>query len=341
MKPINLFFVNFILRTSKYTYAIPLIGNGDVHLGVIAVLFNRKLQELITSNSRIINLYAMCICKIFEKTRSRYFEHRKAQYLYDEKKMECVGTLAGCLAHDLNNQLNAILGYSDLLHRKLPQEAHLQKYLDGIVASVSVIADLTDKLMIFAGNGKNVSIIINLHDLLEELLSSLYSCCSKSRIEIIKSLNAVDLQVKGDHGLLKMMFHNIVQNAIESMPMGGQLFLSTSNLALEKTQIIGEEKPTEIAIGSYIVISFRDTGIGMNSDVIGHLFEPFYTNKNSGNGAGFGLATVWGSLKSHHGYIDVNSQVGQGTNITVYIPICHVITNKEKVGNLVTSNLPN
>lgn len=310
------------ITSAKYSYVIPLICNDNDHLGVIALLFNRKSKGAMIVNSRIINLYTMCICKIIEKTKLRHFEHRKVQHLYDEKKMECVGTFAGCLAHDLNNQLNAILGYSDLLQRKLSQKTHLQKYLDGIVLSVNVIADLTEKLMVFARNGKNVAIIVNIHDLLEGLIESLYSCCSEYRIQIVKRLSATDLLVKGDPGLLKIIFNNIAQNAIESMSLGGQLFMTTSNLTLESSQIMGEEKPAEVASGTYVVISFRDTGTGMNSDEIGHLFEPFYTNKKSGKCAGFGLATVWGSLKSHHGYIDVSSKIGNGTNVNVYLPVC-------------------
>lgn len=237
--------------------------------------------------------------------------------LRQSEKMDAIGHLAGGVAHDFNNMLAGIMGYGDLLRRKL-EDPLLRKHADSIVVASQRAADLTAKLLAFARKGKIQEAGVDLHSVIHEVLGILERTIDK-RIRIRKDFAATWSVVRGDPSQLQNAILNLAINARDAMPDGGEFSISTANVDLDDDfcQILqGQASP-----GAHIEIHIRDSGIGMSEEVRKRIFEPFYTTKPAGKGTGMGLAAVWGTVVQHHGAILVRSIPGEGTEFTLWIPI--------------------
>jgi signal transduction histidine kinase len=305
---------------TPFIQIMPLVLSNGVIMGLIGIVYNKKPHESIFVK-QILRLCASGIVSEYE----RDINERKNAYRLEQatlaRKMDSMCMMARNVSHDMNNQLNAVLGYSDLLYKKIPPDAQLEKYLEGVISSARIGVDLTDKLMIFARRGKNVNVNVAVHNLIENAAAEVLLSRLVTGLTISTSLNAVDTNVKGDPTLLKIMLNNLISNAIDAMPQGGKISFITENLFFDDNVVIGKNKHLEFANGKYISISVCDEGIGMSANVKDHLFEPFFTTKKDKKNAGLGLATVWGSVKNHDGYIDVRSKKGSGSTFTVYLPV--------------------
>ena len=237
--------------------------------------------------------------------------------LRQSEKMDAIGHLAGGVAHDFNNMLAGIMGYGDLLRRKL-DDPQLRKHADSIVVASQRAADLTAKLLAFARKGKIQEAGVDLHNVIHEVLGILERTIDK-RIRIRKDFAATWSVVRGDPSQLQNAILNLAINARDAMPEGGEFSISTANVDLDDDfcQILqGQASP-----GAHLEIHIRDTGIGMPDEVRKRIFEPFFTTKPAGKGTGMGLAAVWGTVVQHHGAILVRSIPGEGTEFTLWIPI--------------------
>lgn len=233
------------------------------------------------------------------------------------QKMDAIGQLAGGVAHDFNNQLSGILGYAEMLSKKLGDSA-LKKYSDGIISVAMRSADLTKKLLAFARKGQFQRVQVNLHLLIDETIEMLKHSIDR-RISIVRKFNSTAPMVTGDPPQLQNALLNLGLNARDAMQNGGTLTYETEDIYIETS--MKKVQMMDITEGRYVIISVSDTGGGMSDTVKTHLFEPFFTTKDSGKGTGMGLASVYGTVKNHCGSISVYSEEGCGSTFKIYLPV--------------------
>ncbi len=237
------------------------------------------------------------------------------------EKMESLGTLAGGVAHDLNNVLGVLVGYSELLKEKIPESSPLRKYVDNIMQSGMRGAAIIQDLLTLARRGVPVSQVISLN----RVLSAYFETPEFEKLKAVHSgvtfnihLEKDLLNIAGSPVHLEKTVMNLVANAAESLSGAGLVTIQTENRYLD-SPIHGYDDVKE---GDYVVLTVSDTGGGIPAKDIGKIFEPFYTKKVMGkSGTGLGLAVVWGTVKDHKGYINVQSEDGRGTVFTLYFPI--------------------
>lgn len=242
------------------------------------------------------------------------------QKLIQSEKMEALGLLAGGVAHDLNNVLTGIVSYPDLILMELEENSPLRKPILTMQNSGKKAADIVHDLLALARRGVIDKSIINLNDIISKYMSSVEFEKLKAfhpNVTIKTDLNNQLPNVKGSFIQLKKVIMNLVSNAAEAQPAGGDIIITTENLYVE-TQIKGFQ---EIEKGDYVVIKVKDHGTGISDEDLPNIFEPFYTKKKMGrSGSGLGMSIVYGTVYDHNGYIDIKSAEGSGTSFSLYLP---------------------
>ncbi len=237
------------------------------------------------------------------------------------QKMEALGTLAGGVAHDLNNILAGIVTYPDIMLMQIPEDSPLRKALLTIKKSGLKATAVVQDLLTLARRGVSKRMVLNVNDIIREYLESpeLRKMLENTPDVKIETSLAPDLMnIEGSNVHISKTIMNLVTNAAEAMPNGGTITISTANVYVD-TPIPGYDKVNE---GDYILLTVRDNGTGISKKDMPHIFEPFYTRKVMGrSGSGLGMAVVWGSVKDHFGYIDIESTVGKGTAVKIYLPV--------------------
>ncbi len=230
------------------------------------------------------------------------------------RKMEAVGTLAGAIAHNFNNLLMAIQGNVSLLLLDTESEDPRHEEIKKIQEHVESGARLTSQLLGYARKGKYKIRSLDFNSLITKTMASFRQSHPTARVasELAPDLDAV----AGDRSQLEHVLFNIFKNAVDAMPKGGELFIKTMNIGHEQIR----KRNFKIKAGEYIMLVIADTGVGMEQKVRRRIFEPFFTTKGLGHGTGLGLASAYGIIKGHSGYIDVDSQKGHGTTFFIYLP---------------------
>jgi signal transduction histidine kinase len=288
-----------------------------------------------------------------EKLESEKKERKELEAkLVRSQKMEALGLLAGGVAHDLNNVLSGIVSYPDMLLMRLPADSDLRKPLGVMRESGRKAAAIVQDLLTLARRGVTKFEVLNLNPLIDEYLQSPELEKLKSyhpQVEFRTSQQPDLFNVKGSAIHLKKSLMNLVSNAAEALPDGGLVQIATQNRYIDRQL----NAYADVAEGEYVVLSVADNGSGIDGDDLGRIFEPFYTKKKMGrSGTGLGLAVVWGTVEDHHGYINVSSEIGQGSHIELYLPAtreslegkAQVIPLKDYCGNgeriLVVDDMP-
>ncbi len=240
------------------------------------------------------------------------------EQLRQAEKMESIGKMAGGIAHDFNNQLASIMGYAEMLQRNL-NSGKLQTYTQHIQTAARRSAGLIRQLLDFSRKGQQVSAVIEIDVLLDEVLAMLRHSIDKS-VQIVAELNAGPVTVVGDPDQLQNALLNLAINARDAMPDGGHLTFRTDLAYLDGKSLWCYED--RLRTGTYLRISVCDTGCGMDQTTQKRIFEPFFTTKGTGKGTGMGLASVYGAVRSHQGHIHVHSAPGQGATFHLFLPLC-------------------
>ena len=237
----------------------------------------------------------------------------EAQFL-QAQKMEAIGTLAGGIAHDFNNLLMVIQGNASLMLLDIdPSHAHYEM-LSTIVRQVQSGSKLTNQLLGYARKGKYEVRPFQLNQLVEETSKTFGR--TRREITIHRELSSNLFPIEGDLGQIEQILINLFVNAADAMPEGGNIFLTTVNIPhADMKGKLYNPKP-----GDYVLLAVTDTGVGMDPKTVERIFEPFFTTKELGRGTGLGLASVYGIVKGHGGYVDVESEKGRGTTFKIYLP---------------------
>jgi PAS domain S-box-containing protein len=260
---------------------------------------------------------------------------RLGEQFRQSQKIEAIGRLAGGIAHDFNNLLGIIIGYTEILQESIPEGHSNRECVDEILRSAERAASLTRQLLAFSRQQVLEPKIIDLNVVVADMEKLLRRLIGED-IEL-KSLPEIYLhRVKADQGQLEQVLLNLAVNARDAMPKGGSLGIATRNVTMSASDVRRYSYP--VKPGEYVQLTVSDTGIGMDSTTQARIFEPFFTTKEKGKGTGLGLSTVYGVVKQSDGYIETDSEVGEGTTFTIYLPAAAEAVASEPARTLVTAS---
>ncbi len=274
----------------------------------------------IENNSHLINLgekeAVLAVCRDVTERKLLEAQLRQAH------KMEAIGKLAGGVAHDFNNLLTAIIGYSELMLVKMDAENPYREGIKEIKKAGERAASLTQQLLAFSRKQmlkpKNLdlnNVVAGIEKMLKRIIGE--------NITFICELEPMLQSIKADPGQVEQIVLNLAVNAGDAMHKGGELTIKTENKLIDEhyTSLIPESRP-----GRFVVLSITDTGEGMDKETLQHIFEPFFTTKRGGTG--LGLSVVYGIIKQHNGWLNVYSEIGEGSTFNIYFP---AVSSKEGV----------
>jgi signal transduction histidine kinase len=242
--------------------------------------------------------------------------HRLEAQFIEAQKMEVIGQLAGGVAHDFNNILAVIIGYSDLMLPELASDSVLLKYTEEIRHASDRAAGLTRQLLVFSRKQTVQPVVLDLNDVVKDLNKILQRLIDE-HIEMTIVPGKKTGRIKADSGYVGQVLMNLVVNARDAMPNGGKLTVTTGNVTLDESYTRAHK---DAIPGDYVMMSVSDTGTGMTEEVKKRLFEAFFTTKPLGKGTGLGLATCQTIVQQCGGHIEVQSELGKGTTFKIYFP---------------------
>lgn len=250
-------------------------------------------------------------------------QKRMLGQLQQVQKMEAIGTLAGGIAHNFNNLLMTIQGNTSLMLMKTdPGHPHYKK-LKIIEEHIQYGSDLSRQLLGFARGGQYQSNTINLNVIVR--MSAKIFASTKKELSLHSDLQKNLAAVNADPGQMEQVVLNLLINASQAMPDGGEIYIRTENVDLAEFQVAPYQKKP----GQYVKLSITDTGIGMDEKTQEKIFEPFFTTKEQGQGTGLGLSSVYGIVKNHGGYISVYSEPGEGSTFKIFLPVSRKTPEKK------------
>lgn len=315
-------------------------ASGDperMHWEEIPITREGEETSYVTARNILVPNKQLMISTVWDVTEFKVAEEerkRLEERLQRAEKMEAIGTMAGGIAHDLNNVLGIVVGYSELLvddlQKSSPERFQAMEILKGGQRASAIVQDL----LTLARRGVPTREVLNLNDIIRDCHNSaeckmLRSSYPNIQIEIDLEPNL--LNIAGSPVHLGKSLMNLVSNAAEAMTEGGVIAVKTRNQYLDQP-VMGYD---EVKEGDYVVFSVSDTGEGIPPSDLKRIFEPFYTKKIMGrSGTGLGLAVVWGTVKDHLGYINVESEEGTGTTFTLYFPV----TREEMPAELISES---
>jgi two-component system, cell cycle sensor histidine kinase and response regulator CckA len=249
------------------------------------------------------------------------------EQLIHAQKMEAVGRLAGGVAHDFNNMLTVIAGYSKMILDELPPDDPLREYAEEIGKAGERAGAITNQLLAFSRRQLIQPRVINVNAVMAQTEKMLRRLLGED-IQLTLDVQEDIANIKADPNQIEQAIVNLAVNSRDAMPNGGQIFLQTAQLDLDEVYV-----RTHLGVqpGEYVMIAITDTGHGMEAEVRKHIFEPFFTTKERGKGTGLGLATVYGMVKQSGGDIWVYSEPGKGTTFKLYFPVAREKAHESKI----------
>jgi PAS domain S-box-containing protein len=299
---------------------------GREIIGCLCVVFQDNV-ELEEEDTRVLGLLAAALKNIEEQKKSKQEKEELQKQLLQAKKMEAVGTLAGGISHDFNNLLQIITGYIEIIKLDTKPDSDNYRRLEGIEKSAAKGANLVNQLLHFSRKKEIARQPLNLN---QEIAKTeiIFKRTIPKTISIEYNLDSQLWNINADSSQIGQVLLNLISNASDAMRGSGKLSIKTKNMHLKS-------QDCEILPGNYVVLSISDTGEGMDKNTAQNIFDPFFTTKETGKGTGLGLATVYGIVTSHNGYIKYTSQPGRGTRFDIYLPAEKnlELNEKEKTAN--------
>lgn len=236
--------------------------------------------------------------------------------IFHAQKIDSIGNLAGGVAHDFNNILTSILGSASIMRRKINGEARWMKYIDLIETASRRGAALTRQLLTFARKDNPHVRSVDLNSVIDETIR-LFEATTSKAITIKRIVSDSPVIVNADDGQMQQALLNLCLNSRDAMPNGGILSIGCRPINIDARQAtqITDGRP-----GEYVAVTVADTGVGIPRTILNRIFEPFFTTKEQGKGTGLGLSVVYGVVKAHNGYLNVESEVDSGTVFSIYLP---------------------
>jgi PAS domain S-box-containing protein len=241
---------------------------------------------------------------------------RLEDQLRQSQKMEAIGQLSGGVAHDFNNLLTVFQVNAALIQRAQPTQA-MREHASDIIEASDRAAALTRQLLMVSRKQVMQQSVVDVNDIVRNMLRMLHRALGEDVALVAHCSTQLPL-VKADIGMLEQVLLNLAVNARDAMPSGGQLTIATGEKFIGDSQQV---RGFEVKPGPHVFVAVSDTGVGIAPDALPHIFEPFFTTKDVGKGSGLGLATVYGIVRQHHGWIDVASQPARGTTFCFYLPV--------------------
>lgn len=291
---------------------------------------NLELEERVRERTeQLTEMYDSLKCEMEEKAVALAHQRELEQSLERARKMESLGTLAGGIAHDLNNILSGIVSYPDLLLRQLPEDSPMRGPITTIKGSGEKAAHIVQDLLTLTRRGVATFVPLNLNSVIVDYLESPeYEKLTSyhDELEVVLELDEKLPNVLGAATHLSKVLMNLVSNAAEALEEKGFVKIRTSSIKLTKP-VVGYD---EVVAGSYVTLVVSDNGVGIKQEELGKIFEPFFTRKKMGrSGTGLGMSVVWGCVEDHKGYVEVESEEGYGTVFTIYFPVTTVETDSD------------
>ncbi|OLC41470.1 MAG: hypothetical protein AUH74_05820 [Nitrospirae bacterium 13_1_40CM_4_62_6] len=275
--------------------------------------FHRMVEVIVSDEKELRDLNASLEQRVLERTealRSMEEQFRQAQ------KIEAIGRLAGGVAHDFNNLMTVVTGYSELILTRLGPDDPLCREIEEIKKAGDRATTLTGQLLAFSRKQVLAPKVLDLNAVVSNINGMLRRLLAED-IELHTVVAPVLGRVKADPGQLEQVIMNLVVNARDAMPGGGRLTIETKNVELDK---VYAQSHVSVKPGAYVMLAITDGGSGMDATTQARIFEPFFTTKEPGKGTGLGLSTVYGVVKQSGGYIWVYSELGRGTTFKIYLP---------------------
>jgi len=321
-------------QTGMVSYAdYPLTVDGRL-VGVMAIFAQKPITEVTlraltsVSDSIALGIDHNCLKEnlLTEKKRREEEQNALREQLYHSQKLESVGTLAGGIAHDFNNILAIIIGYGNLLEKSVGKGNPSRFYIQKILKSAERATNLVQGLLAFSRKQGSSQKPVPINRILLQVKSLLSGFIGEDIVLDIVPANK-DCIVMADSDQMEQVLINLATNARDAMPRGGTLTITTKVVELDdvfiKVHGYGE-------IGKYVLISVKDMGTGMDKETQRRIFQPFFTTKEVGKGTGLGLSIVYGIIKQHGGYINVESEPGKGATFRIYLPLIKSTVEEEK-----------
>jgi len=301
---------NSILPLNAATIVKMCLATGENNLRVQNVVNNRTLSWSFypIQGHDVVHCYAEDI------TASLNLEAQVRQM----QKMESVGQLAAGVAHDFNNLLTVIQGHAGLLQCDDKMDPRMIESARQISAAAEKAANLTRQLLAFSRKQHLQPQLIDLNDAITSISKMLRTLLGE-HVKLERTLAAQLPPIYADIGMIEQVLINLAVNARDAMPNGGTLLIETGTEEIDEAYVRAHP---EARTGLFASFKLRDTGQGMDAATMARIFEPFFTTKDPGKGTGLGLSTVYGIVKQHRGWVDAQSEVGQGTTFTIFIPAC-------------------
>jgi PAS domain S-box-containing protein len=278
--------------------------------------FLHSAEPMLDENGELSGV-TTCFIDITESVRAERERERLQAQLNQAQRMESVGRLAGGVAHDFNNMLNVILGRAELALVEMEEDHPLRESISEIQNAARHSADLTRQLLAFARRQTVAPRVIDLNETLESLLSMLGRLIGEGIELAWKPGDGIE-PVCIDPGQVDQLMTNLVVNARDAIEGVGRIVIETG---LEEIDDSFEDGYADLLPGRYAVLTVSDDGCGMDDETMEHIFEPFFTSKESGEGTGLGLATVYGIVRQNGGFINVYSEPGSGSTFRIYLPV--------------------
>jgi PAS domain S-box-containing protein len=283
----------------------------------IIELYSRAIEEPDEELLKMVTDIGLKIGQFGERARAEEALRRTEAQLQQSQKMEAVGRLAGGVAHDFNNMLTVIRGYSELVLSRLGSNDPLRKELEEVKKAADRASGLTGQLLAFSRRQFIAPKLLDINAIIHNMEGMLRRLLGEDIIELCAVLEPEPGQLKADPGQIEQVIMNLAVNARDAMPSGGRLTIETANIEFGEGEA---RRPVGVEPGKYVSLVIRDTGHGMDEETQSHMFEPFFTTKEKGKGTGLGLSTVYGIVKQSGGYIEVESKPGRGATFKIYFP---------------------